>query len=124
MIYFSDLGFTNDFECAHPTIYADSPGHWYNEKVSQPVLMQFTSLLDKNGKEIYEGDILKDDVGDLYEVRFGELPLDKSGGCVCTYPAFYAHYEKTVDGRTGFNHECSQIGNWMEVIGNIHESKI
>jgi len=81
---------------------------------------QFTGKLDKNGKEIYEGDILKDDSSDVLVVRFGKLPLDKSGDCVCTYPAFYCEDK----GGLGYApvHECREIGNWMEVIGNIHEN--
>lgn len=70
------------------------------------------------GKEFYEGDVVKDDTGDLGVVRFGKLPLDKSGDCVCTYPAFYLH----CFGQLGQapTYECQQLGEWMEIIGTIH----
>jgi len=84
------------------------------------VLLQFTGLTDKNGVEIYEGDLLIDDVDDLLEVRFGKLPLDKSGDCVCTYLAFYCKNYGQL-GRAP-SHECQNIGDWMEVIGNIYSN--
>lgn len=83
-------------------------------------LMQYTGLKDKSGKEIYEGDILRDDCNELNEVKFGKLPLDKSGDCVCTYEAFYCKCWGKL-GQAPF-YECAHIGDWMEVIGNIYEN--
>ncbi len=83
--------------------------------------LQFTGLLDKSGKEIYEGDILKDDCDEILEVKFGKLPLDKSGDCVCTYEAFYCKCYGKLGQSPIFR--CCEIGDWMEIIGNVFENK-
>lgn len=70
--------------------------------------------------EIYEGDILTDDFGDKLEVRFGKLPLNKAGDCICTYEAFYCKNYGQLGGSPFY--ECQEIGAWMERIGNICEN--
>jgi len=65
-------------------------------------LLQFTGLHDKNSKEIYEGDIVKDEIGKR-EVKIG--------------------FSKYTD-PDGFNHEFYGVyGRWLPVIrGNFDES--
>lgn len=88
-------------------------------------VMQFTGLLDKNGKEIYEGDIVKDVSnyvynGVVYVVKFGDYDND---GLYEDYIGGYGWYGEVVDGWLdkgdviGFD----RIKN-VEVIGNIFEN--
>ena len=81
------------------------------------ILMQFTGLKDKNGKEIYEGDILKINDWD-YLIKFGERTeiMENNVGFYCIRKA------KTVETAAPFIHGICFLKEG-EIIGNIYENE-
>ena len=82
------------------------------------ILMQYTGLKDKNGKEIYEGDVVHSENEGSYPVGF-----DKAG---CWVIEIYGERFND-DGSSTPRDESELLSNaladyGMEVIGNIYEN--
>lgn len=92
-------------------------GGWSDIEVIPETVGQYTGLKDKNGKEIYEGDIIRsfDSTGDiiLHYIVWEEKEA--------RFAAFYK-------GKT-FNSDCFLDQSWIdefekEVVGNIHDNDL
>ena len=72
-----------------------------------------TSFIDKNGKEIESGDIVKTDFGDVYSIKFNNI----YGFCAIKEDIRLWFAEEELE------YELRETLSKTEVIGNIYENK-
>lgn len=80
-------------------------------RVDENTVCQFTGLKDKNGKDIYEGDLLKANDGVIYEVWYSEII-----GCFVIKMVNHKNDWADILGNY-YTEEC------FEAIGNIYDNK-
>lgn len=101
-----------------PIILSDNDGNEY--KVIPETIGQFTGLTDKNGKEIYEGDVFT-----ANEYPFVDNGKPNYNGVVCwVFTGFQYHLTLVNKDKIGISEGINEVledGSWIEVIGNIHE---
>lgn len=102
-------------DCSIQVVYIEESNGLDSCRNSDEVeLMQFTGFKDKNGKEVFEGDIIKDS-----EDFIAQVVYDKE------YAGFGLNYQPfdLTDGLSvTFEELKNEYQNTFEIIGNIYEN--
>lgn len=105
MINDCDLAITSDGSILAGDLNYDVESSMLADVTDNVVIMMSTRLKDKNGTEIYEGDIIKNSYDEIYTVKWFDA-------------AFYL--EEKYNG--GFDYHELHLEDNKKVIGNIYEN--
>lgn len=92
------------------------------DDINYYVLMQSTGLKDKNGKEIFEGDLITKTGVFNSTVKYGSWVYEEDFGAKAKSVGFYL--DKSYEEHTWYeNFNYDYISKNCEVVGNIYENK-
>ncbi len=100
---FSIWHLLNNYNSEYADARKDISKHNFERNEEMPILMQYTGIKDKNGKEIYEGDILE---------------RGSEGATVQKVVEWSTKLNQSI----GFNVGCPKKGVAWRIIGNIYEN--
>jgi uncharacterized phage protein (TIGR01671 family) len=118
---FSILHLLSNYNSEYANSREDISSFNFDGDGGTPILEQFTGLLDKNGKEIWEGDIVRFAYSDNTElISMGVISfLNQNGVYKC---ATFLIVTRDIVTRDGTPWDVPMSSDWVEVIGNIHEN--
>lgn len=98
---------------------SDSSNAMWKREIEPNTVGQFTGLCDADGKEIYEGDVIKSKYNDIYHI----ISYNESRS------AFTATLINKYMDTDGLKTECNAEQSWLcetkkVVFGNIHDNKL
>lgn len=89
-------------------------GGFENFAIAPSTLGQFTGLHDRNGKEIYEGDIVR-----LFDFKNCQVVFERGAFCYATN-YWIGPFSSNTNLHIGENGEYPEV----EIVGNIHDNNI
>lgn len=106
-------GYYFKYEDTHnivPDSYSSKPTEYFH--VDPKTISQFIGLIDKNGKEVYDGDILSDGKGSIGEVKYITRIAQF---CIISDNFLWSFNEG--------NPSRSTKLEYTEIVGNIHDNR-